>query len=107
MALTVSLMLSYLWTLDDLGIRLYNRKTKEIRMIGKYLGLILPVLLGFYGIISLSKNHSLVMAIQYLVQMILILYPPFLVFSVFHAFYLDRREFGLLRRLHVRSQMDL
>jgi len=107
MAVTVSLLLSYLWTLDDLGIRLYNRKTKEIRMIGKYLGLILPVILGFYGMISLSKNHSLMMAIQYLAQMILILYPPFLVFNVFHAFYINRSESRLLQRLHVRSQMDL
>jgi hypothetical protein len=107
MAVTVSLVLSYLWTLDDLGIRLYNRKTKEIRMIGKYLGLILPVILGFYGMISLSKNHSMMMAIQYLAQMLLILYPPFLVFNVFHTLYINRSESRLLERLHVRSQMDL
>jgi hypothetical protein len=107
MAVTVSLVLSYLWTLDDLGIRLYNRKTREVRMIGKYLGLILPVILGFYGIISLSKSHSMMMAIQYLAQMVLILYPPFLVFNVFHMLYIDRSENRLLGRLHVKSQMAL
>lgn len=107
MAVTVSLVLSYLWTLDDMGIRLYNHKTREVRMIGKYLGLILPVILGFYGIISLSNNHSMMMAIQYLAQMVLILYPPFLVFSVFHAFYINRSENQLLERLHVKSQMVL
>jgi uncharacterized membrane protein len=107
MAVTVSLVLSYLWALDDLGIRLYNRKTREVRMIGKYLGLILPVILGFYGMISLSKNHSMMMAIQYLAQMVLILYPPFLVFNVFHAFYISRSENRLLERLHVKSQIVL
>ena len=107
MVFTVSLMLSYLWTLDDLGIRLYNRKTKEVRMIGKYLGLILPVILGFYGMMALSRNHSMMTALQYLAQMILILYPPFLVFNVFHAFYINRNESRLLQRLHVKSEMVL
>lgn len=107
MAVTVSLVLSYLWALDDLGIRLYNRKTREVRMIGKYLGLILPVILGFYGMISLSENHSMMMAMQYLVQMILILYPPFLVFNVFHASYINRSESRLIERLHVKPQMVL
>jgi len=107
MTATVSLLLSYLWTLDDLGIRLYNRKTREVRMIGKYLGLILPVVFGFSGMMALSRNHSAVTALQYLVQMILILYPPFLVFNVFHAFYINRNEVRLLQRLHVRSQLDL
>jgi hypothetical protein len=107
MAMMVSLILSFLWALDDLGIRLYNSKTKEIRMIGKYLGLILPVIIGFYGMISLLKDHSMTIAIQYLVQMILILYPPFLVFIVFHAFHINRSEDRLLKRLHVRSQMNL
>lgn len=107
MTVTVSLVLSYLWALDDLGVRIYNRKTKEIRMIGKYLGLVLPVILGFYGMISLSKNHSMMMAVQYLGQMILILYPPFLVFNVFHTFYINRSEGRLLQRLHVKSQMTI
>jgi hypothetical protein len=100
MAVTVSVALSYLWTLDDLRIRLYNRKTKEVRMIGKYLGLILPVVLGFYGMISLSKNHSMMIAIQYLLQMIFILYSPFLVFNVLHAFY---RECALLSTISART----
>jgi hypothetical protein len=107
MAVTVSLVLSYLWTLDDLGVRLYNRKTREVRMIGKYLGLILPVSLGFYGMVSLSKNHSMMMTIQYLAQIVLIMYPPFLVFNVFHTFYISRNESRLLGRLHVKSQMVL
>ena len=34
--LAISLVLSFLWGLDDLGIRLYNRKTRELKMIGRY-----------------------------------------------------------------------
>jgi hypothetical protein len=41
-----ALLLSVLWALDDLGIRYFNKKTKEIKMAGKYLGLLLPVLFG-------------------------------------------------------------
>ena len=34
----VSLLLSTLWTLDDMGIRYFNRKDYEIKMVGKYMG---------------------------------------------------------------------
>lgn len=106
-AVTISLLLSYLWGLDDLGIRLHNTKTKEIRMIGKYVGVILPILFGFYGMISIFQYHSLVLAIQYLAQMLIILYPPFLIFNVFHAFYLQWKETVLLERLKVASRVNL
>lgn len=107
MAVTISLLLSCLWGLDDLGVRLYNRKTKELRMIGRYLGVILPILFGFYGMISIFQNHSQVLAIQYILQMVLVLYPPFLIFNVFHAFYLQRKQNLLLERLKVTSQVVL
>jgi hypothetical protein len=106
-AVAISLLLSYLWGLDDLGVRLHNHKTQEIRMIGKYVGVILPVLFGLYGMISILKNYSLMMTFQYLAQMIVILYPPFLVFSVMHAFYLQRNEAMLLEKLKVMSMVNL
>jgi hypothetical protein len=34
----ISLLLSTLWTLDDMGIRYANRKDQELKMIGKYVG---------------------------------------------------------------------
>jgi hypothetical protein len=102
-AIIISLLLSYLWGLDDLGVRLYNRKTKEIRMIGKYLGVILPILFGFYGMISVFRDHSLLLAIQYITQVVVILYPPFLIYSVFHTFYLQRKEKVLLEKLKISS----
>ena len=57
-AVTTSLLLSFLWSLDDLGIRRHNRKTGEIRIIGKYLSALLPILFGFYGMFSLFGSHE-------------------------------------------------
>lgn len=107
MAFAVSLVLSSLWTLEDLGIRLYDRKTREIRKIGKYFGLILPLVLGFYGLMSLSRTHATAAAIRYFIQMAMILYPPFLIFNVFHAFYINRNENRLLALLRVKAKMAL
>ena len=49
----VSLLLSTLWTMDDLGIRYFNRKDYEIKMVGKYVGTVMPIVFGFYGVLSL------------------------------------------------------
>ncbi len=95
----VSLLLSFLWTLDDLGVRHYNRKAKEVRMIGKYVGLLLPIVFGFYGIINLFEDHSRILAAQYIAQMVVVLYPPFVVFNVLHARYLARNESFILKKL--------
>jgi hypothetical protein len=95
----VSLLLSCLWTLDDLGVRYYNRKTREVRMIGKYVGLLLPIFFGFYGIISLFENNTQLIVAKYVAQMVVVLYPPFVVFNVLHSRYLKSREAILLRRL--------
>ncbi len=84
----VSLLLSFLWTLDDLGVRFYNRKTGEVRMIGKYVGLLLPMFFGFCGILSLFDEYDRLPAVLYIAQMVIVLYPPFVVFSVLHNRYL-------------------
>jgi hypothetical protein len=102
--IVVALLLSILWTLDDLGIRYYNLKTKEVRMIGKYVGLLLPIFFGFYGIISLFDNHSRFLVIKYVAQMVVVLYPPFVVFNVLHSRYLKSREEVLLRKLKTISE---
>lgn len=94
-----SILLSLLWTLDDLGIRLYNKKTGEIRMIGKYLGALLPTIFGFYGLINLFREYAHSIALKYIAQMVIVLYPTFVVFAVFHQRYIQKREGLLLRRL--------
>ena len=95
----VSLLLSTLWTLDDMGIRYFNRKNHEVRMIGKYAGTLMPILFGFYGTFSLFSEFQRTEAFIYLFQIVVILYPPFAVFSVLHTHFLQKRGEPLLHRL--------
>ncbi len=88
----VSLLLSTLWTLDDLGIRYFNRKDYEIKMVGKYVGTLMPIVFGLYGVFSLFGQFSKTQALVYLFQMVVILYPPFTVFSIFHAHFVRRNS---------------
>jgi hypothetical protein len=106
-SVVVSLLLSFLWTLDDLGIRFYNRKTGEVRMIGKYLGLLLPIVFGFYGIFSLFDEYDRLPAAIYIAQMAIVLYPPFVIFSVLHNRYLRSQEDKLLERLKAAQDFIL
>jgi hypothetical protein len=95
----VSLLLSFLWALDDLGVRHYNRKTREVRMIGKYIGLLLPIFFGFYGIITLFQDNTQLIVAKYVAQMVVVLYPPFVVFNVLHSRYLKSREKLIMKKL--------
>ena len=95
----VSLLLSTFWTLDDMGIRYFNRKNQEIKMIGKYVGTLMPTVFGLYGVLSLFDQFSKVQALIYLFQMIVILYPPFTIFSVVHTHFVQKRAENLLERL--------
>jgi hypothetical protein len=106
-SIIVSLLLSFLWTLDDLGVRYYNRKTGEVRMIGKYVGLLLPIFFGFYGIFSLFDEYDRLPAARYIAQMVIVLYPPFVVFSVLHNRYLKSREDKLLEKLKAAQDVIL
>lgn len=98
-AMITSLLLSFLWTLDDLGIRYFNRKTGEIKMIGKYVGFLLPIVFGFYGIFSLFESHAHLLAVLYIAQMVVVLYPPFVTMAVIQALYIEKREAILLAEL--------
>jgi hypothetical protein len=81
----ISLLLSTLWTLDDVGIRYVNRKNQEIKMIGRYVGTLMPILFGFYGIFSLISDFPIAQVTIYLFKTVIILYPPF---TVFHTRFL-------------------
>ena len=72
-------------------------------MIGKYIGLLLPIFFGFYGIISLFENNTQLIVAKYVAQMVVVLYPPFVVFNVLHSRYLKSREEVLLKRLKAVS----
>lgn len=87
----VSLLLSTVWALDDLSVRYYNPRDQELKMIGKYVGTVVPIILGFYGIIALLHAFQTKDALFYLFQIVLVLYPPFTVFAVFHSHFLQKR----------------
>jgi hypothetical protein len=76
-------------------------------MIGKYLGLLLPIFFGFYGIINLLENYVQSSAVWYVTQMAIILYPPFVVYNVSHFHYTRKNESLLLQRLKVSKQAVL
>jgi hypothetical protein len=88
----ISLLLSTLWTLDDVGIRVVNQKDQEIKMIGKYVGTLMPILFGFYGIFGLIADYPARQAFIFLFRIALILYPPFAVFAVMHFRFVRSRE---------------
>ena len=96
-----SILLSFVWTMDDLGIRHYNRKTEEIRIVGKYLASLLPILTGFYAIYSLFKDQPPLVAVLMIVQRIVIFYPPLVTFNVLHNYYVNKNGTILLKKLKV------
>jgi hypothetical protein len=100
----ISLLLSMLWTLYDMGIRYFNRRNHEIKMIGKYVGTLMPVLFGFYGALSFLSQFQMAQALLYLIQIAVILYPPFAVFSVFHTHFLRKRAEFFLDRLVIKEK---
>jgi hypothetical protein len=88
----IAILLSNLWTLDDMGIRFFNRKHMEIKMIGKYVGTLMPIIFGFYGIFTLHTNYPAEDALIYLFKLVIILYPPFLIFAVIHTYLIRYKE---------------
>jgi hypothetical protein len=93
-----SLFLLFLWTIDDLGIRQVNKKSGEVKMIGRYVGVLLSIILGFYGIFALFGESVRSLAIWYIVQMALVLYSPFVMLAIVHFRYLRSREAYLMKR---------
>ncbi len=87
----VSLLLSLLWTLDDMGVRYFNRKDQELKMIGKYVGTVMPVIFGFYGFINLLGNYPTVEAVLFTFKIAVVLYPPLAAFAVLHTYFIRTR----------------
>jgi hypothetical protein len=98
----VSLLLSTIWTLDDTGIRYFNRKDQELKMIGKYVGTVMPVIFGFYGIINLLGNYSASEALLFVFKIAIVLYPPLAVFAVLHTYFI-RSKIALFSKSYLRK----
>ena len=97
----VSLLLSWVWALDDMMVRYRNDRTGEVRMVGRYLGVILPIGFGFFGFFTILADVSLLKAFSTVFQMMVTLYPPFCTLAVGHALYVRRYGAYLLKCLRV------
>jgi hypothetical protein len=86
-----SLLLASIWTLDDTGIRYFNRKEHELKMAGKFVGTIMPIVFGFSGVRGLLATFPTMQAMTYLSYIFIILYPPFTAFSVLHYNFVKRK----------------
>jgi hypothetical protein len=98
----VSLFLAVLWTLDDTGLRYFNRKYQELKMIGKYVGTLMPTIFGFYGVFSLFANYPAGAAFVYVCKIAIVLYPPLTVFAVLHMRLIRSRTDFFFRNNEVR-----
>ena len=95
-----AMLFSTIWSLDDLGVKVYLKNTGEVRLIGGYVGTILPVLSGAFGIYSLFQHgFSPADALVMLTLVALVLYPPYLVFAVLHNRFLGQRKTKLVEGL--------
>ena len=106
-AAVASFLLSLFWTLDDLGAHQRNTKTGEVKMAGRYLGVLLPVIFGFTGFLNLLQDIPASLAIQYVMQITVALYPPFATLAVCHSLYVTKKGDAILRRLAVRPMPAL
>jgi hypothetical protein len=97
--IVTALLLASIWGLNDIGIRCYNKKKVEIQKLGKKFGVILSIVFGFYGIFQLQKNNPALLAIYYIFQMVIVLYPAFFAFSLFHSWYIRKYRLALINRL--------
>jgi hypothetical protein len=98
-----SLFLSTVWALDDLGFRIYNGKTGEVRMAGNTIGVILPLITGAIGVASLFHEDFSLDSLLLLVQIVLVLYPPYVLFASIHHLFLRRRSAILSKNMIVRT----
>jgi hypothetical protein len=87
-----SLFLSTLWTLDDMGIRYANRRDQELKMVGKYVGTVMPVIFGTYGVMGVMANYPTAVALLAVFRAVLALYPPYVCFAVLHTYLIRQRK---------------
>uniref|UniRef100_A0A7V4G878 Uncharacterized protein n=1 Tax=Desulfobacca acetoxidans TaxID=60893 RepID=A0A7V4G878_9BACT len=101
LGILVSLLPGLVWALDDMAVRYRNDRTGEVRMVGKYLGVILPVGFGFYGLFTILADLPFVTALATVFHMVVTLYPPFSTLAVVHALFVRRYGAHLLKCLRV------
>jgi len=98
----ISLFLSYMWTFDDLGVRLYHQQTGETHMLGSGVGVILPLISGVIGVSILFHRTYFLDALMDLLGGFMVLYPPYVLFVVIHHQYVRKHFTALLEMLPFR-----
>jgi hypothetical protein len=96
--MAISLLLTTLWTLDDLGIRYHNRRDQELKMIGRYAGTLMPLVFGLYGLFTLLTQMPKESALIDLLKIVLALYPPMVLLTVIHHHYISGKRNIQLQR---------
>lgn len=95
----ISILFSMIWSLDDIGVKLYLKQSGEVRLVGSYVGTILPVASGALGIYSLLQHGSPADALLLLALIVMVLYPPYVMLAVIHDKFLGQRKFKLFENL--------
>ena len=60
-------------------------------MIGKYIGTLMPIFFGLYGIFSLYAQSPGESALIHVFRIIIALYPPLVVLAVAHTYFIRKR----------------
>jgi hypothetical protein len=95
----ISLFLSFVWTFDDLGVKVYNEKTDESRMLGRSVGIAIPLITGAIGTFSIFHRTQPIIALIDLAGALMVLYPLYLLLVIFHHQFVRTRFIDLSRRL--------
>jgi hypothetical protein len=98
----VSALLSVLWVFDDLGIKVYNKRTGKVRLLGSTVGLVLPLITGVVGITALFQHDTLIGALTDLLGISMVLYPPYVIFAFIHHEFFRRRAAAMQEKLQLK-----
>lgn len=95
----ISSFLSFVWTFDDLGVKVYNKRTDELRMLGRSIGVAIPLITGAVGVFTMFHRAYFMDALIDLVGTLMVLYPPYVLFVIFHHEFVRRRFIDFSQRL--------
>jgi hypothetical protein len=97
-----SIFLSVVWAFDDLGVKIYNRKTAEVHMAGSSIGTVLPLITGAIGVSGLFHTNLPMDALIDLLEIVMVLYPSYVFFAVLHHEFVARRSRTMSEKLQLK-----
>ncbi len=103
-SILVSVFLSIVWVLDDMGVKIYNESNGDVYMAGRSIGTVLPLIAGAIGISGLFHLSSPMDALIQLFEIVMVLYPPYVFFVIFHQEFVKRRIASLSGRLPLKKK---